>query len=97
MNYKYTDVTLHSIGPEETPYWVEAMQASAAPAQDRVPSSWDAVSAREFMGWAVAIFFFIVLATIQLRARRYQKLLLRGGERDFFLLPPAGNRRRRPR
>ncbi len=50
-----------------------------------------------WMGWIVAALCLIVLVTLNLRSRAQQKSLLRGGEPDFFFLPPARDRRRRPR
>jgi len=99
--------TTDTIAPpvKENPSWMHTMEASLV--TSRMPNSatgWIAEKAADkdatwlsYMGWVVAALFMFVLLTLNLRARAQQKTLLRGGEPDFFFLPPARDRRRRPR
>lgn len=70
--------------PTNTPEWV-------APASEK-ESSWLA-----WMGWIVAATFFILFTGLNLKTRRHYKTMTRGGEPDFFFLPPARDRRRNQR
>ncbi len=84
--------------------WIGTMEASVV--TNRMPNAQDwlgpAGAAREsswltWMGWIVASAFFLILLTLNLRMRRQRRTLVRGGEPDFFFLPPERNRRKRPR
>ncbi len=87
----------------ENKSWFGAMEASLMTA--RVPNAQDWVAPSSdsdkswlgWMGWLVAAVFLIVLAALHLRMRRQQKTMIRGGEPDFFFLPPARDRRRNQR
>lgn len=63
--------------------------APLAPEREGVWLSW--------MGWLVAMGFMFAVGALHLRIRRQQRTLIRGGEPDFFFLPPARDRRRNPR
>ena len=83
--------------------WFGAMEASllttrAPNAQPAVP----VVPERDgvwlaWMGWMVAAAFMIILGALHMRIRRQHRNMIRGGEPDFFFLPPARDRRRNPR
>lgn len=98
--------TTEKVAPpvKANPSWLGTMEASLVTSRMPNAEAWlgDTGVEKEphwlsWMGWIVAAACLLVLGTLHLRSRRQQKTLLRGGEPDFFFLPPARDRRRRPR
>ena len=110
LNFILGAASLHAVtAPPHPPVkdngsWLGVMEASLMTA--RIPSSQDWLGPKgaepnsswlSWMGWIVAAGFLALLLALHLRIRRNQKTLFRGGEPDFFFLPPERNRRKRPR
>ena len=87
-----------SASHEPTKTWMRTIESSVAPVDLHVPEMHPIeISTGGVFGWLLAFFLFLALTAMQLRARRQSRFLIRGGERDFSILPPARNRRSRPR
>lgn len=77
--------------------WVQTMEASIRPTFPQKPELSSSDLIITWMGWATALVFFLVLLSLHLKIRRREQLLIRAGERDLDIFPPARNRRRFPR
>lgn len=84
--------TLKSANHPKT--WMANMESSLEPLQmrEQLPTS----SIVAWLGWTAALVFFLCLLGMLIRQKRLNRSYLRG-DCDFVLMPPANNRRRRPR
>lgn len=87
-----------------TNQWMRTMESSVNANAVRLPDSRRDIApalgapsggVMAWLGWIFAVGFFLVLMSHQLKLKRRERLL--GGGPEICLIPPARNRRRRPR
>lgn len=86
---------LSSTAHEKT--WVKTMESSLTPSHLMQPNPDSMALAREWTGWIVAIVCLFALAVTRMKSRRQSRFLRNAGQRDFSIVPPSGERRRRRR
>jgi hypothetical protein len=88
-------VAQHQAWTNSHPGWVEAMEAAQAGASSNEAAGDGTLTpgtSTAWLGWIIAMVFFVAWLSNQLRAWRQSTHWARNGERDCYLIPGVGAR-----